>query len=228
MYLTEHRYHDTSSGRQAGAQFSAKKRKQSDFAAFGFNRDDYAISFVSEHREQISRGAFWEGFDICQRYVNCKLAVVLKILSLADAGEFDVVFNRVPAAGEKLDGAIPIPSLDAEIGSSSGDECYQSVFAGVAQIVEDAKKIVPSRVRLESSKERLDFRRTILGNSLYAIIEFESITRKRENSEICVQWSSGEHGGGKRRVVEAARRCSTISVAITLQAGGKRSLNWIL
>jgi hypothetical protein len=54
------------------------------------------------------------------------------------------------------------------------DKCDQSVLTIVSQVIESVEKVIPSFVRIEASKERLDFQEQIFAASPQTVIEVGS------------------------------------------------------
>jgi hypothetical protein len=119
-----------------------------------------------------SRPRAQRSIGILEGYEKFDLSVVLKVHAPFGAGVFDFVFLAVPqrrfvelnAAGHAL-----CSPCNFNSGARASHKHYEAVFTGVTKVVEDVEKIIPYIVRIESPKDRLDFRRRIFGPSLNSV-----------------------------------------------------------
>ena len=109
--------------------------------------------------------------SILQRYKRLEICLVLKVVGLRNSGVRDFVFHAIPSERQqKLEGALLPKNRKLRIESDRRDDRDQSMLAEITEVVEDVEGVVPSLVRLEAAKDRLDFRREILGPTLDGIV----------------------------------------------------------
>jgi hypothetical protein len=114
------------------------------------------------------------------------------------------VFHWVQDEGlEKLNRAFEGGASDSAAGGRVSDECDQRMFAQIAHVVEEKRKIIPSLVWLERPQKRLDLRRAILGDALNSVVDFSSIPSEGKKAEFQVGVSGVKVGADPGRMIEA-------------------------
>src|ERR1700681_194050 len=157
---------------------------ESDFPAFRFDLRHGSVG-LADHSVENKYSGFGAGvLAIFERWVNREIDLVLKVNLLRDSHVWDFVFRAVQDERiVELNGTGEPKPLDFSSGGSARNEHDKGMFAQVAEVVEREKQVIPALVWLEPSKQRLDFRRAILGSSFNSIGKFRGVLDERENTK---------------------------------------------
>jgi hypothetical protein len=128
----------------------------------------------------------WHGYEYAY------LALVLETRSDCDARVCDLIPFGVPNDGFGDFNPFDPLGLEVVVGNCSNNERHEPVLAVVSEVVESIKQIITAIVRIEASKERLDFRAQILTATLHTIVEVDGRFAEREGGEIRVRPACGQ------------------------------------
>jgi hypothetical protein len=160
---------------------------ESDFPAFRYDLRNGFVGLADHGLENKYSGFGTSVLAIFERWVNREIDLVLKVRLLRDSCVGDFIFRAVQDKRiVELNGTSEPKPLDFSSGGSARNEHDKGMFAQVAEVIEREKQIIPALVWLEPSKQRLDFRRAILGSSFNSIGKFRGVLDERENAKFKV------------------------------------------
>lgn len=138
--------------------------RRSDSFDVGFNVSRDALN-LSDHC--IQRSDDWlilNNLNVAERYIEGSIHAVIHFRAEAEPHEFDLVCRREPLAVPDFRVSGDGSTTHADV-ISKGDKPNWDDHAmriGVPKLIKAANKFIRSRIWLEASKQRFDFRRDIL------------------------------------------------------------------
>lgn len=138
-----------------------------------FDSHQDAINYVRLSVENANRWLATNNLDLVKRYTELDLHIVLNLRFRTTDPDYDLVFSAVPNWRYAY---FPDDSLAPhvfEVHSANGkpDGNKYLVFVGVREFIDGPEEVIPSFVRLESSKHRNDLLREVLAFPLDAILQ---------------------------------------------------------
>jgi hypothetical protein len=176
---------------------------ESDFPAFRFDLRNGFVGFA-DHGLENEHGRFHAGvLAIFQRWENREIDIVLKVHLLRDSSIWDFIFRAVQDKRiVELNGDGQADALNFSHCGSACDEHDKGMFAQIAQVIEREKQVIPALVRLESAKQRLDFRRAILGDAFDSVSKLGRVARKGKDAKFQVGVVGTKVCTGPRGMIE--------------------------
>lgn len=135
--------------------------KQPDPLALSFRSSEDAISFARDGIEDANRRTAFNAVELVKLYNEGKLHIVLKISSGWGAQDYDLVFDAIIDGGWDGKSAAADQPFYVCAAAGNADWDQKSVLIGVTELVQGPEGVIPSLMRLERAKERLDFRREV-------------------------------------------------------------------
>jgi hypothetical protein len=169
--------------------------KQSDLDTFGFDIVNDAGYFRPDLVENSCRADAGQVLSIRDSYTNLHLSLVLKVRSRLDAGEYDLVFQAI--SDQRLvefDAPCEVRGRRSDFAAQNGapDNGHQAVFTGISEVIEGVEKVIPSLVRIETPKQRLDFLGAIFAATPHAVVKIGSCPSERESGVVGIALSSAK------------------------------------
>jgi hypothetical protein len=178
--------------------------QKADLSTFGFNLINNARNLCSDLVENAGRTNAGQVLSIRDGYANAHLSLVLKVRSNLDSSVYDLIFEAVPN-----DGMIEINALGSDPSycyftsqDCAGNNRHQPVLTVVSEIIEGVEKVIPSLVRIEASKQRLDFLGAVFASTPHAIVEIGGSLPKRERSIVGFQETRFQTEGGEGGMIQ--------------------------
>lgn len=172
---------------------------QPDTTALFLDLVNDARDLCSDFVENSGRADPGQMFSIRDSYANLNLAPVLKVRSHFDSSIHDFIFQAVPRNRLQINTVSESDHGDFTANDSASNKRDQFVFTVVSEVIEGVEEIIPSLVRVETPKQRLDFLWTIFASTPHAVIEVDGRPPKREGGVVgihssCTPTESSERG----------------------------------
>jgi len=124
---------------------------------------DFAEQIVKDGKDWLAINKF----NILECYEDVKLEIVLELRPWADGEHFHLIFRSIPNVvvrhrKETISGT-HVASNKWKYSSSEWSDDF--VLIGIANLIKHPQQIIPSEVRLEPAKERLNFFGQVFGSS---------------------------------------------------------------
>lgn len=163
----------------------------SEASTLRFDSHQDALNYAAELVKSSNDWLAVDEFDVVERYKKVELEIVLVCRSRPEFDQFHLVLSAIPKMwvghGEK-----PSPGQACSVpGKGTPDRDNHSVFIGVGDFVQGPQEVIPSLVRLEPAKQRLDFFRDVLASPDSAH-HVASASSERKGTMLGVSYPSGQ------------------------------------
>jgi hypothetical protein len=186
------------SDRQVASEGPALKLgDQSDSAALSLSGADDAIDLGCHVPEVIGGNGLIGKIDLVKSYKEGNIEIVIGVSAGPHASKHDLIFFAIPSGDRNLERPGPGKVFDVHSAHGPSDR-NEGRMCAVTQLVEGPEGHIPSLVRLEPSKERLNLWGQVFGPSSNVIVHVEGGIPEREfralGSELSPQGGYGESG----------------------------------
>jgi len=157
-------------------------------SCLGFRSPEDALNFASEIAQNGKDWLASKRLDIAKSYSKGHVDIVVHCCMSNHPGDYDFVFSSVPRRGMVVkDSLVKItPSNKLRLSDINSRMNDGSVLVGITNLVESPQGRIPSFVRFEPHKDRLDFIQHVLGLGFEVVEKLPSCISKREGSAIHV------------------------------------------
>src|SRR5437660_3791339 len=161
-------------------------RNNSNTLGLRFDLRNDAFNFSREEFKHYLRRLPADDLNLIESYEQAKLEIVLKICVLPDLSEYDLIFSSIPNRSRFRYGHESTRSCFDPVASSSDPNWgNQFMLIPITYFIECPQKIIPSFVRLELPKKRLNFwGNNFRGSALEGVLKSSSITGKGEVGDL--------------------------------------------
>jgi hypothetical protein len=128
-----------------------------------FNTHKDALDFSAKSVEDSNNWLAVNNLDFVKRYKNTEIEIVLEFCFGAEGDKYHLVFCSVPNMGIGHLEETSTANLSPNANESGANRNDHFMLVSIAYLVECPQEVIPSLVRLEPAKERLDLLGYILG-----------------------------------------------------------------
>lgn len=160
-----------------------------------FDSQQDMLDHVGKQVEKWNRWLSLNTFNLVKRYENRKLDFVIRLCIGPERRYFDLLFGSVPDVfkGHTDQATASALEFGCNVPGSHYDGDQDSVIVSVAYLVQGPEGNIPSLVRLERPKERVNFLREI--GPLHGVFK---ITGSSSEREVCMSRIERSSGDGDR------------------------------
>jgi len=130
-----------------------------------FNTPKDAIDFATKCAEDSKHWLAVHNLDFIKSYKDMEIEIVFVLRSGAKSDEHHLVFRSIPNVRSGHFKETCATNANTSVDNSSSNRDQHFVFVGISHFIQGPEEIIPSQVRLEPAKKRLDLLRDIFGSS---------------------------------------------------------------
>ena len=134
-------------------------------SALRFHSGQDALDYAAKLREDCENWLTVNERDFVKRYKKCEIEIVVALRTRPEFENYHLIFRSIP--DRRIGNTDKPPTLSAGpvADESLADGNHDFMLVGNRYLVECPEKVIPSFVRLEPAKKRVDWLRNILGPS---------------------------------------------------------------
>ncbi len=173
---------------------------------FGLHSRQDALDLAKQVVEDGDNRLFGNQWNVLKSYEGMEIELVLELSPGSEGKNLHLVFSAIPNWSlwnrQGSFGRAHISSKHRE--NASSERNHDFVFIGITNLIKQPQQIIPSEVRLEPAKQRLDFFRQIFGASK-SISHLVNTSSERERSEFWISLS-GSYSNRESGSVESTTK----------------------
>jgi hypothetical protein len=141
-------------------------------AAFHLGLAQNAVNFAGDGLQNANGWSAFDPIEFVKSYNEGKLHIVLKMSTGVGFGDYDLVLFTVKDGSHDSNASSENHSIGDVPPTCHADRHQEPMFVGITEFVECPEGIIPSFMRVERPKERLDFLREVFAPPLSVRIKF--------------------------------------------------------
>jgi hypothetical protein len=149
-------------------------------AAFHLGLAQNAVNFAGDGPQNANGWSAFDPIEFVKSYNERKHHIVLKMSAGVGFGDYDLVLFAVKDGSHDSNASSENHSIGDVPPTCHADRHQETMFVGITQFVERPEGIIPSFMRVERPKERLDFQREVFAPPLSVRIKFGGGISKRK------------------------------------------------
>lgn len=174
---------------------------KADALAFSLGGENDFLDLACDQGQNAYRRTGLHVVKLLESYKKGDIGVVFEFSAGVHAEYFDLTFFAIPAGNQHFNTARKFCPFEMHLRSKCADRHQEPMFIGVTELIEGPEGVIPSLVRIETSKKRADLAGQVLASPLYHTVQ---ISNRIGDGEISLFGfcATPENGGGISGLIE--------------------------
>lgn len=149
-------------------------------ASFFLDKRDDALDFATNRVKDSGSGFALNNFDAAESYRCEESEVCVALRSRSEGNQYHLIFRVIPEVGIRHTHVASAANIHPSINGSSPDRDKESVLVSVGHLAQCIEDFVPSTVRLERPKQRVNLLRDVFALPFYGVFDVALSFPERE------------------------------------------------
>ena len=197
----------------------SRLRNEAEAPTLGFGSINNALNLSCHCYEGINSGKLPYRLNIAEGYEKSKFEVVIELSSRQHpACKYHLIFFAIPMGRWDLYGASDCHVTDVNAADSRAHR-DQNCVSCVTQLVQGPQGVIPSFVRLERAKKRLDVQRQVTTSASDVVVHVSGSVPKRKLSTLGRSNTADDCGGVPGLIESGSERLKRLSGVVGTDLG---------
>ncbi len=148
-----------------------------------FDSQQDALDFADQSVQDSKNWMAFHSLDFAKRYKDAELELTLELCAGSESDKLHLIFCAIPNGMSGNSSESNAANIDMSANHSGSNRLDDFMFICVTDFIQSAEEIIPSWVRLEPAKEKLDLLRYILASPSERVFQVGNASGEGESGK---------------------------------------------